>query len=61
MKVLIFAVVILLCGCATKNTKGTCIMYEDRPFITREYLPWPMRGHYEVVEYRPVCVEYADV
>ena len=58
MKVLISAIIVLLCGCTAMEPKGTCVMYEDRPWITRKYLPWPMRGHYEVVEYRPVCVRY---
>lgn len=58
MKVLFSAVIVLLCGCVSTEQTGTCMMYEDRPWIKREYLPWPMRGHYEVVEYRPVCVKY---
>lgn len=58
MKVVISAVIVLLCGCTTTEQNGTCMIYEDQPFVTRENLRYPMEGYIETVEYRTVCVKY---
>ena len=58
MKVVISAVIVLLGGCATTEQNGTCMIYEDQPFIIREHMRYPMEGYIETVEYKTVCVKY---
>lgn len=54
----ILLVLIILNGCSTQEVDNEpCEIYEERPFITREYFRYPMEGYIEKTTFEMVCVK----
>lgn len=53
----ILLVLIILNGCSTQEVDNEpCEIYEERPFVTREYFRYPMEGYIEKTTFVMACV-----
>ena len=51
-------VLLLLIGVCSNAEYESCEIYEEVPFIEREYFRYPAEGYIETTSYRLQCVDF---